>query len=196
MVNLSCLPARLAARAFAGLPYRPRLAVAGLTLLMLAGCAAPPRHVSRPLPPPPVAMEPMYFYPEREQGAERQDRDRYECYRWAVRETNFDPGMRPVQRTPAPPPVARDPGAAVAGGVTGAVVGAAVSSPRNVGTGLVLGAIFGSMVGAAAEESRAEAVEQARDARRAEWDARQQVPLSNFRRAMSACMGGRGYAVR
>ena len=26
----------------------------------------------------------MYFYPERGQPGAQQDRDRYECYRWAV----------------------------------------------------------------------------------------------------------------
>lgn len=169
--------------------------LAMLVATALAGCAAPPRPAAPP--PPAPAATPLYFYPERGQDAERQDRDRYECYQWAVRQTGVDPGMQTLQR-PAPDTTAvpRDPAPVAAGAVTGAVVGAAMSSPRHAGSGLVLGAIFGSMLGAAASESQAQAIEQSREARERQVAARQQIPLDNFRRAMSACMGGRGYTVR
>ena len=72
-----------------------------------------------------------------------------------------------------------------------AIVGAAVSSPYRTGEGMVLGAIFGTLIGAAAHESRVQAAEQAY-ARRLAYH---QVPLDNFRRAMGACMTGRGYRV-
>jgi len=143
------------------------------------------------------AAEPMYFYPERGQPEEQLDRDRYECYRWAVRQSGVDPGMQPVQQGAAPSvaPASRDGGTAVAGAATGAVMGAMVSSPRNPGPAMVLGALFGGLMGAVAEENRAQAVEQRQQAQRRDWEARQQ-PLKDFRRAMSACMGGRGYTVR
>jgi outer membrane lipoprotein SlyB len=172
--------------------------LAGVT--WLGGCAVAPGHppprtaaVAEPAP----AAEPMFFYPERGQSDEQLDRDRYECYRWAVRQTGVDPGMQTVQRGAAPTvaPANRDGGAVVAGAATGAVVGAAVSSPRHPGPAMVLGAIFGGLMGAAAEENRAQAIEQRQLARRRDWEARQ-LPLQDFRRAMSACMAGRGYAVR
>ncbi|MEO8296732.1 MAG: hypothetical protein ABI574_02900 [Burkholderiales bacterium] len=181
---------------------RLRGLAAALAAATLAGCVvAPPRHRDYGAPPPraepPAAAAPMYFYPERGQGEAQQDRDRYECYRWAVRETGIDPGMRPVQRTLAPStgPVAREPGSAVAGAMAGAAVGGVLSSPRNTGAGLVLGAIFGSVLGAAAEENRAQSIERQQDARRRDWEARQ-APVNDFRRAIGACMSGRGYAVR
>lgn len=183
---------------------RAGLGAALLASLGLGACVvAPPRHpgYGRPaapmVQPAPAAQEPMYFYPERSQGEMQQDRDRYECYRWAVRETGIDPGMQPVRRsaTPVPAPVPRDPGPAVAGAATGAIIGGAVSSPRNAGVGMVLGAIFGGAMGAAAEENRAQATERAQEARRRDWEARQ-APVNDFRRAMSACMSGRGYVVR
>ncbi|MEY4751256.1 MAG: hypothetical protein RIQ60_3470 [Pseudomonadota bacterium] len=189
--------------------------------LLLPGCviAPPERHVVvhaggyyPPAPrraqvveaPPPAvnAMPPLYFYPERGQSDEQLDRDRYECYRWAVRETGTDPGMTPTMRSiaePATGPVSRDPGVAVAGAATGAVIGAAISSPRNTGRGMVLGAIFGGLLGASAEEARAQETERSQDARRRDWQARENArlqPVEGFRRAMSACMSGRGYAVR
>lgn len=139
----------------------------------------------------------MYFYPERGQPAALQDRDRYECYRWAVRQTGTDPGMTPVRDVP--PPYRREgppPGAdVVAGAATGAVLGAAVSGPRNAGGNMVIGAIFGAMVGAAAGDARNRAIEQD-ERRRDDYAARANAPTEDFRRAVGACMQGRGYAVQ
>lgn len=133
----------------------------------------------------------MYFYPELSQDEARQDRDRYECYRWASRETGVDPGMTPVRGLPPPRAAVRDGAEVVAGAATGAVLGAAVSSPRHVGENMVIGAIFGTLLGAAAHEARVQSAEQAYSRRLAN----QQVPLDNFRRAMGACMSGRGYRI-
>lgn len=178
-----------------------RLAAAALAAATLGGCViAPARHRPYAPPPPPVAAAPaappMYFYPERGQSEAMQDRDRYECYRLAVRDSGVDPGMTPVSRPwSPPPPVARRDGVEVAGGaVTGAVVGAAVSSPRHAGQGAVIGAVFGALLGAASQEARAQAAEAAQ-ARHEAAMARSQVPLNNFRRAMGACMQSRGYTV-
>jgi len=171
--------------------WRARVAIAVLAAL-LGGCVVPP---PQPYPPPPPPAQPaartVYFYPELSQDEAKQDRDRYECYRWAVRESGVDPGMTPVRAVPPPPGVVRDGAEVVAGAATGAIVGAAVSSPRNTGQGMVLGAIFGTMIGAAAHEARVQSAEQAY----AHRVATQQVPLDNFRRAMTACMTGRGYRV-
>lgn len=180
----------------------PGLALAGLTVVLLGGCVIQPtRHPYRYAPPPPQAqaapaLPPMYFYPERGQGDEQQDRDRYECYRLAVRDSGVDPGMTPVSRawSPPPPPVRRDGADVVGGAAAGAIVGAAVSGPRHAGQNAVIGAVFGAMLGAAAQESRAQAAEAAQ-ARHAEAASRARQPLDNFRRAMGACMQSRNYTV-
>ena len=172
----------------------PSSLVTAALALLLAGCVvAPPRAYA---PPPPVVQGPppqqtVYFYPELSQDEAKQDRDRYECYRWAVRETGVDPGMTPVRSVPPPRAAVRDGAEVVAGAATGAIVGAAVSSPHNTGQGMVLGAIFGTIVGAAAHEARVQSAEQAY----AQRVSAQQVPVNNFRRAMGACMTGRGYRV-
>ncbi len=167
----------------------------------LSGCVvAPPPvvHVPAPVPyaAPASALPPMYFYPERAQGAAQQDRDRYECYRWAVGQSGFDPGMTPVSMPgqAVPPPVRRD-GADVA---AGAVVGAVASSGHHSASGAVIGAIFGAALGAIAQESRAQAAEHAQATIEQRNQAARQAAmarLDGFRRAMSACMAGRGYRV-
>ncbi|MBL8342992.1 MAG: hypothetical protein JNL30_16115 [Rubrivivax sp.] len=133
------------------------------------------------------------------------DRDRYECYRQAVRETGLDPGgFKPVQEQ-AP---ASGGGAEVAAGAAvGAVAGGIVSSSRNAGAGMVIGAILGAAAGAAAQDAR-ERTERAERAERAEREAREprarrdrpdemtREEQREFRRAMSECMERRGYRPR
>lgn len=174
---------------------------------LMAGCVvAPQRSVWSPTVAAPSAVAvatpnaPVYFYPERGQVDARQDRDRYECYRWAVQESGSDPGMTPVResRPRSAPQVSRDGAGVVAGAATGAVLGAAVSGPRHAGENMVIGAIFGAALGAAAQESRAQSAERAQaqaEARRQADSAAYRVPQDDFRRAMSACMQGRGYRV-
>lgn len=182
------------------LPRTITLVVAACALA-LAGCViAPTRYPERYGPRPQLAEAPpsgpMFFYPERSQAEAQQDRDRYECYRLAVRDSGVDPGMTPfvTQRVPGPPPLQRDGADVVAGAATGAVLGAAVSSPRHAGHNAIVGAIFGATLGAIAQESRALASDAAY-ARRAEAADRARAPLDQFRRAMSACMQSRGYRV-
>jgi hypothetical protein len=177
-----------------------------------SGLPPPVYDPSRGSAPPPMVADrgrtsaSLYFYPERNQDDARQDRDRYECYRWAVGQTGFDPGMTavrevppPARRAPPPPPGVSERADVGAGAVTGAVVGTVLSGRHHGAQGAVLGAIFGAMIGAAASDNRqrvdsqAEARAQARDAARAEQAER---PMNDFRRAMTACMEGRGYRVR
>jgi hypothetical protein len=53
----------------------------------------PPVDVGVDAPPPasPAPATPVYTYPAAGQSAEQQQLDRYECYRWAVSQTGFDP---------------------------------------------------------------------------------------------------------
>jgi hypothetical protein len=164
-----------------------------------------PAPRGRPAPPPaPEPPEPpsVYFYPAQGQSPERQDRDRYECYNWAVKQTGFDPGRRPIPPqyraavVPAPAP-----GAAVAAGaLTGAVLGAVIAGSRDAGEGAVVGAVAGGALGAASAEARAQDAERQAsrvDRRRAQAVyARYEREAAEYRRAISACLEGRGYTVR
>jgi hypothetical protein len=183
------------------------LAIAVAAALLMQGCVTPPVHgddrdvaeLPPPLPPPPSTQ--VVFYPKAGQSPEQQDRDRYECYRWSVQQTGFDPAgpqVAPHQRVavvPATPPSVNT----VSGAFTGAVLGAAVSNPRSAGGGALIGAIAGGLLGAAADQGNAEQARQIQrqldrgDGQRLAQNEQQAV---NFRRAMSACLEGRGYTVQ
>jgi uncharacterized protein YcfJ len=81
--------------------------------------------------------------------------------------------------------------------VTGAVVGAAVSRPWEAGQGALVGAIAGAVIGGIADaaridQARAESVTDANSARAAMLEQK----ARNYRRAVTACLEGRGYNVR
>jgi len=171
------------------------LALGGL----LAACeTSPPPRYSRAEPPvETVPPQRVYFYPQRDQTPEQQDRDRYECYNWAVRETGFDPGRRaiaPEQRAAAVPAPSNT--AAIGGAVVGAVLGAAVSGPGNAGSGAIVGGVAGGLLGAAAQESANAEAERYNRAQTRRYNRGYGRELSEYRRAMSACLEGRGYSVK
>ena len=188
-------------------PRRGRVVTAGV-ILLVAGVASPasdaqdfPRGM--PVPGSPAAST-VYVNPSNGQSAEQSDRDRYECHLWAVQQTGFDPSgtqLAPEQRVEI---VAASPGAghAVAGAATGAVLGAVVAHPGNAGAGALIGAALGGIVGGATDAARAQQAqeqaqqvrerESARDATRTE---RLEEQSTNYRRAITACLQGRGYTV-
>lgn len=186
-------------------PASSKLAAGALLLAAgLSGCVtAPPRVYHRGVAAesrvPPATQ--VIFYPNAGQSAAQQDRDRYECYRWAVQQSRFDPNSpqaAPQQRVdvvPAAPPGVNT----AAGAVTGAILGAAVSRPRAAGGGAIIGAVAGALVGASADannEAQAERIQQRYDQRDARQNARLDRQAEDFRRAMSACLGARNYTVR
>jgi hypothetical protein len=170
---------------------------------VLAGCVEtpPPRPVYRQPPPPPPPDTNVYAYPQQGQSPEQMDRDRYDCHEWAVKQSNFDPsapGTPPHDRVvvAAGPP----PGTNTAiGAVAGAILGAVIAGPRDSGFGAVAGGITGAAIGSTGDAANAQAqqvqIQQARaqDARAA---AVIDQKASNYRRAISACLEGRGYSVK
>ena len=171
-----------------------------LACVLLVGCASTPS----PAPPPRVAKPPpspdVFFYPRHGQGAEQRDRDRYECYLWARQRTGFDPSRlppsQPMPRVVAMPPPGHD---TAVGAATGAVIGAAVAQPWHTGEGAAIGAVAGAVIGAASDATRQQQAEQAQarqDQARNRRDAEIEAAVQSYRRAMQACLEGRGYAVR
>jgi len=173
---------------------------------LLAGCveSPPPRpyHAYREAPPPPPRPNTeVYAYPQQGQTPEQTDRDRYDCHEWAVKQSGFDPsapGVPPHDRVlvaSGPPPGTNT----AIGAVAGAILGAVIAGPRDSGFGAVAGGITGAAIGSTGDAANAQAQNQQIQAARAQ-DARQAAAVdqkaSNYRRAISACLEGRGYTVK
>ena len=174
-----------------------------LLILVLAACyPATYREVPSARQTPKTPMTQVYFYPKEGQKTEQQSRDHYECYNWAMEQTSFDPSQSsipPEQRVkvvPMPPP-GHDTAVLA---ITGAVLGALIAGPRHAGAGALIGAGSGAIAGAASDASRQQYAQQMEEAyvnRDQALDARyDEGKASDFRRAMSACLEGRGYNVQ
>lgn len=176
------------------------IAALSVLALGLAGCeTAPP---PRPAPPPVAYAGPppnttVFAYPQNGQSADQQSRDRYECSLWAVHQTGFDPSapnVPPEYRVVAsgPPPGT---GTAI-GAIAGAVIGAAISPGWDRGAGAVFGGLTGAMIGSASDAQRAQQNEMEMTAQEQQQAAAMAQKASDYRRALSACLEGRGYSVR
>lgn len=169
--------------------------------LMLGACATAPAVQPVASQPAPAPSTRVYFYPKQGQSPEQQDRDRYECYLWAVKQTGFDPSrpnLAPHQRVRVTPVPAPGHDTAV-GALAGAAIGAAVSEPGDKVGGAAIGAVTGAAIGAASDAARqqqAERLQQGYDQAYAAQQAMLDRQARDYRRAMAACLEGRGYAVR
>ncbi len=176
------------------------IAVTMLLAASLAACASAPRQPPLARRAPPPASE-LYVYPARGQSLAQQQRDRYDCHVWAANQTGFDPSAMQSRRPPTvrvdpDPPPGHD---TTALAVTGAVVGAVVASPGHGAQGAVLGAVAGAAAGAASDASRQASARRMEDAyarRDAEAAALPSVAARSYRRAIGACLEGRGYSLR
>ena len=173
-------------------------------VLLLSSCYyyPPQQVVTQPAPDQNLtAITQVYFYPNKGQSTEQQSRDHYACYNWAVDQTGFDPSTSsiiPEQRVrvvPMPPP-GHD---TIAMSIAGAVLGALIAGPRHAGGGALIGATSGAIAGAASDVSREESARQMEEAYANSNQARdvhKEKKALDFRRAMSACLEGRGYTVK
>jgi hypothetical protein len=143
----------------------------------------------------------VYFYPNKRQSIEQQSRDHYECYNWAIKQTGFDPSASPlppeqrVRVVPMPSPGYNTAAFAVAGAVLGALLG----GPRHAAGGALIGAAGGAIAGAATDTARQESARQHEEAyarRNEALNAQFEQKELDFRRAMGACLEGRGYTVK
>jgi hypothetical protein len=172
-------------------PWRYALPL-GAAVLLAACVTPPPRVVSVPTPAP----QRVFVYPSNGQSPEQTDRDRYECHVWAVQQTGVDPSRADASAyervivQPANPPGS----GTAAGAIGGAILGAIIAGPRNAGAGLVIGGATGAIVGSASDaNAQAQArqtqqqINQSASAGRARAD--------SYRRAIGACLQGRGYTV-
>lgn len=142
----------------------------------------------------PVAVQPapstaqLFVYPQRGQTAAQQSRDEYECHRWAVGQTGYDPvrgggqvatvhGARRADGLPDDP---------VTGAVGGAALGAAGGAiAGDAATGAAVGAGIGALAGILGQSNASTTAVVTGPAR----------DPGTYVRAFSTCLAGRGYVV-
>ena len=141
----------------------------------------------------------IFAYPAKGQSQSQQDRDRYECHSWAVKQTGFDPSRsqgaysdRPAASiTPVPKR-----GQVVRGAARGAALGSVGGAiAGNAGTGAAAGAAMGGLAGGM--RRRQQTLQQSHQQQAAAQSASsaQQSQRNAYQRAMAACLTGRGYTV-
>jgi len=143
----------------------------------------------------PLAQD-LYAYPNQGQSQEQQDKDQYECFNWSKQQSGFDPMAMPTASAPAPSNKSTGPGllgGAAIGGGAGAIGGAITGG--SAGKGALIGAGLGGLLGGLTSNSQKNKNQQ----KHKDWERQQagqyQQGRSNYNRAYSACMTGRGYTV-
>jgi hypothetical protein len=174
------------------------LFLVGMAVALGACVTVPDRQPVRVARAAPVPMPKVYFYPSQGQSEEQQDRDRYECHSWGVREVGFDPSRhlaRGAERDSVIP--ARSAGQNIgAAAAVGAVIGAIAGGRGDALEGAVVGAMAGTVLGSAAASSDAAQAQSVERAETLRANVRYNRKAAEFRRAMSACLEGRGYSVK
>jgi len=134
-----------------------------------------------------VDLSQLQVTPQRGQSADQLRRDRYECHNWAVQQTGEVPTTAPAPNQDQVDAAKRaDRVARIAtGAAIGATLGSIFGGGHNYGEDIVKGAAVGSVVGVATGAAH---------------DKKQQKqagpePGTDYLRALSACLEGRGYTV-
>ncbi len=136
-----------------------------------------------------LAQSQLYVYPQKGQSQEQQSRDRFECHNWAVQQSGFNPTNPPLMAQPQ----STGGGEVVRGGARGAATGAVIGAiTGNPGKGAKRGAVIGGAMGAGRRRARKQQEQQAQ----AQAQAQHQQGVNGYNRALSACLGGRGYTVQ
>ena len=148
-----------------------------------------------------AAADPI-VYPAKGQTAEQQDRDQYECHRWAVQQTGFDPS-KSSHGSSGPPTANRESTQrpllgrgsqpnAIRGGARGAALGAVGGAiVGDAGKGAAAGAAIGGLGGAMRRRDQ-----QSANTAAASVPPSGSAGLDAYNRAIAACMTGRGYSVK
>ncbi len=140
----------------------------------------------------------LYVYPTKGQSPEQQERDEYECYQWARRETGFDPMEAP--RTGGAP--SSEGNRSVAGGAAkgaaagaagGAIIGAITGS---AGKGAAIGAASGGVIGGMRRHGQNKQATRDREDRQRQQANAYARRRSEYDRAYAVCLEGRGYKVK
>jgi hypothetical protein len=144
----------------------------------------------------PTLGDDLFIYPNKGQTKQQQEKDKYECYIWAKQQTGFDPMAQPTA-TASPPAQEAKQGGVVRGAARGALLGVAVGAiAGDAGMGAAIGAAGGGLFGGMRRRDQQRREEAAQEQWTNQQAANYQQNRSNYNRAFSSCMEGRGYTVK
>lgn len=134
----------------------------------------------------------LTIYPAKDQSAEQQEKDKFECYTWAKKDSGFDP-MAVPKATTAAPTTEKKKGGVAKGAAVGAIGGKVLGSSSKT---TKKSAAAGALVGGARQSSSNKKAEQERQ----QWEQKETANYANnrnnYNRAYAACLEGRGYSVK
>lgn len=133
----------------------------------------------------------LFVFPSNDQSKEQQEKDEFECYKWAVEQSGVDP-ISPPEVEAAHVETGPD-GGGVRGSARGAAGGAAIGAiAGDAGKGAAIGATVGGVRG-----TRSSVGKQQQQVAQAEADAiaAEKALMDSFIKAFSVCLEGKGYVV-
>ena len=149
-----------------------------------------------------VLASEIYIYPSQGQSEDQMGQDKYECHNWASKQTGYDPtnissSSAGISDAPQKPQQR----GALRGALRGAAVGAVVGeiTDEDAGKGAARGAAVGGLFGGMRQRSKKQRHEE--ELRRQLNEQQQSTSLqdsklSDYKRAMAACLEARGYSVK
>ncbi len=122
----------------------------------------------------------LVIYPNKGQGQQQMEKDKYDCYSWAKQQTGFDP-------TELPPTQAskEQQGSEAKGAARGAAIG-------GIGGDVAKGAARGTAIGLIVKRAKSKKAAKAEQQQTADYEAKR----TEYDRAYGACLEGRGYTVK
>lgn len=173
----------------------PRFALYPVILAASVAAAAVAQQAAAPT----VAQLGLFVYPAKGQAKDVQAKDEQECYAWAQQQTGIDlakgpPDVEAAGKAAAEQAKSATTGAAVGGAARGAAGGAAVGAiAGDAGEGAAIGAVAGAVAGRRAKKRAvAQAEQQGQQQAAAAWNNQ----VATFKKAVSACLEGKGYAIK
>ena len=127
----------------------------------------------------------VFIYPQKGQSPQQQQQDTAECQAWATQQSG---GPMAAPQMAAPPPTSSPMRGAARGAAVGAVGGAIGG---DAGKGAAIGAATGAMVGGMRRRDQM----QQQEAAHAQNQQMQAAQSENYKRALSSCLGAKGYSV-
>lgn len=136
-----------------------------------------------------VAQAELYVFPAKGQSQQQTEQDKFSCYGWAKNQTGFDPMNPPQVQAGEPQSGPGILGGAARGAAGGAIIGAIAG---DAGKGAAIGAAAGGITRGFRNRNQ----RNQQQAQQQQQASQINSMRSDYDRAYSVCLEGKGYTVR